>query len=170
MGLVEQRAKLWDGGTWWDRARARRFLSTASPGPWLWSTYIQWVPRGLLLLQFLGRYEAVIFYWPSLLCLSFLLGRFLHMFVKSLRVRLGWELQMVSRSKSTVCVPTGLVFTTVLWGWYYYYSSHSVLGNVDPKRWLMLPKVTYIVCSRATTGTQTICCWGSLLTSVLFLF
>lgn len=44
--------------------------------------------------QFLGRYEAVIFYWPSLLCLSFLLGRFLHMFVKSLRVRLGWELQM----------------------------------------------------------------------------
>ncbi|XP_039712104.1 stimulated by retinoic acid gene 6 protein-like isoform X1 [Pteropus medius] len=44
--------------------------------------------------QFWGKYEAVIFYWPSLLCLSFLLGRFLHMFVKSLRVHLGWELQM----------------------------------------------------------------------------
>ncbi|ELK12982.1 hypothetical protein PAL_GLEAN10008031 [Pteropus alecto] len=43
--------------------------------------------------QFWGKYEAVIFYWPSLLCLSFLLGRFLHMFVKSLRVHLGWELQ-----------------------------------------------------------------------------
>ncbi|KAM7093150.1 stimulated by retinoic acid gene 6 protein-like isoform 3-T6 [Molossus nigricans] len=43
---------------------------------------------------FLGRYETIMFYWPSLLCLSFLLGRFLHMFVKSLRVHLGWELQM----------------------------------------------------------------------------
>lgn len=42
--------------------------------------------------QFLGRYETVMFYWPSLLCLCFLLGRFLHMFVKSLRVHLGWEL------------------------------------------------------------------------------
>ncbi|XP_036891712.1 stimulated by retinoic acid gene 6 protein-like isoform X2 [Sturnira hondurensis] len=39
---------------------------------------------------FLGRFETVIFYWPSLLCLSFLLGRFLHMAVKSLRVHLGW--------------------------------------------------------------------------------
>ncbi|XP_077917615.1 stimulated by retinoic acid gene 6 protein-like isoform X3 [Halichoerus grypus] len=44
--------------------------------------------------KFLGRYETVLFYWPSLLCLAFLLGRFLHMFVKSLRVHLGWELQM----------------------------------------------------------------------------
>ncbi|XP_037653220.1 stimulated by retinoic acid gene 6 protein-like isoform X2 [Choloepus didactylus] len=43
--------------------------------------------------QFLGKYETVVFYWPSLLCLAFLLGRFLHMFVKSLRVHLGWELQ-----------------------------------------------------------------------------
>ncbi|EPQ10416.1 hypothetical protein D623_10019338 [Myotis brandtii] len=43
--------------------------------------------------QFLGRYQTVMFYWPSLLCLSFLLGRFLYMFVKSLRVHLGWELQ-----------------------------------------------------------------------------
>lgn len=52
--------------------------------------------RALLRLQFLGRYETVLFYWPSLLCLAFLLGRFLHMFVKSLRVHLGWELPMVS--------------------------------------------------------------------------
>ncbi|XP_041620045.1 stimulated by retinoic acid gene 6 protein-like isoform X6 [Vulpes lagopus] len=44
--------------------------------------------------KFLGRYETVMFYWPSLLCLAFLLGRFLHMFVKSLRVHLGWELPM----------------------------------------------------------------------------
>ncbi|XP_058158080.1 stimulated by retinoic acid gene 6 protein-like isoform X2 [Dasypus novemcinctus] len=43
--------------------------------------------------QFLGRFEAIVFYWPSLLCLAFLLGRFLHMLVKSLRVHLGWELQ-----------------------------------------------------------------------------
>ncbi|OWK01022.1 hypothetical protein Celaphus_00018449 [Cervus elaphus hippelaphus] len=37
---------------------------------------------GLLLLQFVGNYETVVFYWPSLLCLAFLLGRFLHIFVK----------------------------------------------------------------------------------------
>ncbi|XP_023366280.1 stimulated by retinoic acid gene 6 protein-like [Otolemur garnettii] len=40
---------------------------------------------------FLGSYESVMFYWPSLLCLAFLLGRFLHMFAKALRVHLGWE-------------------------------------------------------------------------------
>nr|XP_031533184.1 stimulated by retinoic acid gene 6 protein-like isoform X1 [Vicugna pacos] len=44
--------------------------------------------------QFVGKYETVMFYWPSLLCLAFLLGRFLLMFVKSLRVHLGWELPM----------------------------------------------------------------------------
>uniref|UniRef100_A0A8C2NJ82 STRA6-like n=1 Tax=Capra hircus TaxID=9925 RepID=A0A8C2NJ82_CAPHI len=51
---------------------------------------------GLQLLSclFVGNYETVMFYWPSLLCLAFLLGRFLHIFVKSLRVHLGWELQM----------------------------------------------------------------------------
>ncbi|XP_006887022.1 PREDICTED: stimulated by retinoic acid gene 6 protein homolog [Elephantulus edwardii] len=43
--------------------------------------------------QFVGRYETVVFYWPSLLCLAFLLGRFLYMFVKSLRVHLGREPQ-----------------------------------------------------------------------------
>lgn len=42
----------------------------------------------------MGNYETVVFYWPSLLCLAFLLGRFVHIFVKSLRVHLGWELQM----------------------------------------------------------------------------
>uniref|UniRef100_A0A8C0KVG5 Stimulated by retinoic acid gene 6 protein-like n=1 Tax=Canis lupus dingo TaxID=286419 RepID=A0A8C0KVG5_CANLU len=58
------------------------------------SAHLQPAPHALLLLQFLGRYETVMFYWPSLLCLAFLLGRFLHMFVKSLRVHLGWELPM----------------------------------------------------------------------------
>lgn len=43
--------------------------------------------------QFVGRYESLVFHWPSLLCLAFLLGRFLHMFVKALRVHLRWELQ-----------------------------------------------------------------------------
>ncbi|XP_063081170.1 stimulated by retinoic acid gene 6 protein-like isoform X2 [Cavia porcellus] len=43
--------------------------------------------------QFVGRYESLVFYWPSLLCLVFLLGRFLHMFVKALRVHLRWEPQ-----------------------------------------------------------------------------
>ncbi|XP_075415621.1 stimulated by retinoic acid gene 6 protein-like [Tenrec ecaudatus] len=43
--------------------------------------------------QFMGQYESIVFYWPSLLCLTFLLGRFLYMFIKSLRVHLGWELQ-----------------------------------------------------------------------------
>ncbi|MBZ3869743.1 Coiled-coil domain-containing protein 180, partial [Sciurus carolinensis] len=43
--------------------------------------------------QFVGRYEALLFNWPSLLCLAFLLGRFLHLFVKALRAHLGWEPQ-----------------------------------------------------------------------------
>ncbi|XP_020766278.2 stimulated by retinoic acid gene 6 protein-like isoform X6 [Odocoileus virginianus] len=51
--------------------------------------YIIQCPHG----QFVGSYETVMFYWPSLLCLAFLLGRFLHIFAKSLRVHLGWELQ-----------------------------------------------------------------------------
>uniref|UniRef100_G3U4M2 STRA6-like n=1 Tax=Loxodonta africana TaxID=9785 RepID=G3U4M2_LOXAF len=51
--------------------------------------YITQCPHG----QLVGKYEGIILYWPSLLCLAFLLGRFLHMFVKSLRVHLGWELQ-----------------------------------------------------------------------------
>nr|XP_020766278.1 stimulated by retinoic acid gene 6 protein-like isoform X7 [Odocoileus virginianus texanus] len=51
--------------------------------------YIIQCPHG----QFVGSYETIAFYWPSLLCLAFLLGRFLHIFAKSLRVHLGWELQ-----------------------------------------------------------------------------
>uniref|UniRef100_A0A8C0WWE9 Stimulated by retinoic acid gene 6 protein-like n=2 Tax=Castor canadensis TaxID=51338 RepID=A0A8C0WWE9_CASCN len=43
--------------------------------------------------QFLGRYETLVFYWPSLLCLAFLLGRFLQMFVKALRGHVGLEPQ-----------------------------------------------------------------------------
>lgn len=48
--------------------------------------------------QFLGRFEALIFYWPSLLCLGFLLGRFLHMFFKALPVHLGLESQTEEKS------------------------------------------------------------------------
>ncbi|XP_016816782.1 stimulated by retinoic acid gene 6 protein-like isoform X2 [Pan troglodytes] len=47
---------------------------------------------------FVGKYETLVFYRPSLLCLAFLLGRFLHMFVKALRVHLGWELQVEEKS------------------------------------------------------------------------
>ncbi|XP_029426596.1 stimulated by retinoic acid gene 6 protein-like isoform X2 [Nannospalax galili] len=43
--------------------------------------------------QFLGRYETLVFYWPSLMCLGFLMGRFLHMFWKALKVQLGLESQ-----------------------------------------------------------------------------
>ncbi|XP_021056717.1 stimulated by retinoic acid gene 6 protein-like isoform X1 [Mus pahari] len=48
--------------------------------------------------QFLGRFETLIFYWPSLLCLGFLLGRFLHMFLKALPVHLGLEPQTEEKS------------------------------------------------------------------------
>ncbi|GAB1288474.1 Stimulated by retinoic acid gene 6 protein-like [Apodemus speciosus] len=48
--------------------------------------------------QFLGRFETLIFYWPSLLCLSFLLGRFLHMFLKALPIYLGLEPQTEEKS------------------------------------------------------------------------
>ncbi|KAM4807947.1 stimulated by retinoic acid gene 6 protein-like [Rhinophrynus dorsalis] len=37
----------------------------------------------------IGRYEKVIYNWPSLLCLLFLLGRFVHMFIKSIRILMG---------------------------------------------------------------------------------
>ncbi|XP_019505021.1 PREDICTED: stimulated by retinoic acid gene 6 protein-like [Hipposideros armiger] len=92
---------LFHSGPWWEQAGAGRFLSTAPPRSLPCSQlhqipalpHLDLVPSGLLLLQFLGRYETLVFYWPSLLCLSFLLGRFLYMFVKSLRVHLGWELQ-----------------------------------------------------------------------------
>ncbi|XP_069486469.1 stimulated by retinoic acid gene 6 protein-like [Ambystoma mexicanum] len=38
-----------------------------------------------------GQFQEVIINWPSLLCLVFLLGRFLHMFIKAVRVYLGLE-------------------------------------------------------------------------------
>ncbi|XP_069092606.1 stimulated by retinoic acid gene 6 protein-like [Pleurodeles waltl] len=38
-----------------------------------------------------GEYLEVVINWPSLLCLVFLLGRFLHMFIKAMRVLLGLE-------------------------------------------------------------------------------
>ncbi|KAM8962071.1 stimulated by retinoic acid gene 6 protein-like [Pelodytes ibericus] len=37
----------------------------------------------------LGEHEKVIFNWPSLLCLIFLSGRFVHIFIKSIRIRMG---------------------------------------------------------------------------------
>ncbi|XP_039400286.1 stimulated by retinoic acid gene 6 protein-like isoform X2 [Mauremys reevesii] len=41
--------------------------------------------------QVMGDYEKIIFYWPSLFCLVFLLGRFALMFVKGLRVHLKMD-------------------------------------------------------------------------------
>ncbi|XP_014382701.1 stimulated by retinoic acid gene 6 protein-like isoform X2 [Alligator sinensis] len=41
--------------------------------------------------QVVGEYEKILFYWPSLLCLVFLLGRFVHMFVKGMRAHLHQE-------------------------------------------------------------------------------
>lgn len=78
-------------GAGWDRQIPVHNLPSGLAQPSL-----EPMPPALLLLQFVGNYETVMFYWPSLLCLAFLLGRFLHIFVKSLRVHLGWELQMVS--------------------------------------------------------------------------
>ncbi|XP_048360370.1 stimulated by retinoic acid gene 6 protein-like [Sphaerodactylus townsendi] len=42
--------------------------------------------------QVVGGYENIIFYWPSLLCLVFLLGRFMHILVKASRVCLQLDL------------------------------------------------------------------------------
>ncbi|ETE67711.1 hypothetical protein L345_06501, partial [Ophiophagus hannah] len=48
----------------------------------------QWIKadNGLILLsaaQILGYYEKIIFYWPSLVCQLFLLGKFTHMLIKA---------------------------------------------------------------------------------------
>ncbi|XP_005362188.1 stimulated by retinoic acid gene 6 protein-like [Microtus ochrogaster] len=48
--------------------------------------------------QYLGRFETLVFYWPSLLCLGFLLGRFLYMFIKALPIRLVLEPQTKEKS------------------------------------------------------------------------
>lgn len=41
----------------------------------------------------IGQYENIILYWPSLLCLIFLMGRFVHKFVKSIRILLGADIR-----------------------------------------------------------------------------
>ncbi|XP_018429939.1 PREDICTED: stimulated by retinoic acid gene 6 protein homolog, partial [Nanorana parkeri] len=43
--------------------------------------------------EIVGQYEKVIFYWPSLLCLIFLMGRFVHKFIKSIRILLGADIR-----------------------------------------------------------------------------
>uniref|UniRef100_A0A8D2IR37 Stimulated by retinoic acid gene 6 protein-like n=1 Tax=Varanus komodoensis TaxID=61221 RepID=A0A8D2IR37_VARKO len=51
-------------------------------------------PHGLVV----GEYEKIIFYWPSLLCKVFLLGRFAYIFVQALRVRLQMDLNQEETS------------------------------------------------------------------------
>ncbi|KPP67161.1 stimulated by retinoic acid protein 6-like, partial [Scleropages formosus] len=51
----------------------------------LWDTIT--CPGGLVL----GQYQKPIFQWPSILCLIFLLGRFVHMLVKAVRIHMGLE-------------------------------------------------------------------------------
>lgn len=41
----------------------------------------------------LGYYEKVIFEWPSLLCLVFLMGRFVHIFIKYIRISMGADIR-----------------------------------------------------------------------------
>ncbi|XP_069818222.1 stimulated by retinoic acid gene 6 protein-like isoform X2 [Dendropsophus ebraccatus] len=41
----------------------------------------------------IGYYEKVIFEWPSLLCLIFLMGRFVHMFIKYIRIYMGADIR-----------------------------------------------------------------------------
>ncbi|XP_064414550.1 STRA6-like [Latimeria chalumnae] len=52
--------------------------------------FIAQCPHG----EVIGQYEKVIFNWPSLLCLFFLLMRFVYMFVKAFRIQLGTEQRM----------------------------------------------------------------------------
>uniref|UniRef100_A0A8C5M1B8 Stimulated by retinoic acid gene 6 protein-like n=1 Tax=Leptobrachium leishanense TaxID=445787 RepID=A0A8C5M1B8_9ANUR len=40
----------------------------------------------------IGKYEKVITYWPSLLCLFFLMGRFVHIFIKTIRIMMGADI------------------------------------------------------------------------------
>uniref|UniRef100_A0A8D0GTR7 Uncharacterized protein n=1 Tax=Sphenodon punctatus TaxID=8508 RepID=A0A8D0GTR7_SPHPU len=44
--------------------------------------------NSVLLMQVVGEYEKIVFYWPSLLCLVFLMGRYVYMLVKALRLYL----------------------------------------------------------------------------------
>ncbi|XP_030050303.1 stimulated by retinoic acid gene 6 protein-like [Microcaecilia unicolor] len=45
-------------------------------------------------LQNFGDYEEVIFHWPSLFCLFFLLGRFVHIFIMAMRARMGLQAEL----------------------------------------------------------------------------
>uniref|UniRef100_A0A8D0GWE6 Stimulated by retinoic acid gene 6 protein-like n=1 Tax=Sphenodon punctatus TaxID=8508 RepID=A0A8D0GWE6_SPHPU len=53
-------------------------------------TYIAQCPHG----QVVGEYEKIVFYWPSLLCLVFLMGRYVYMLVKALRLYLELDEEM----------------------------------------------------------------------------
>ncbi|XP_075681755.1 stimulated by retinoic acid gene 6 protein-like isoform X2 [Rhinoderma darwinii] len=41
----------------------------------------------------IGYFESVIFEWPSLLCLVFLMGRFVHIFIKYIRIYMGADIR-----------------------------------------------------------------------------
>ncbi|XP_069622804.1 stimulated by retinoic acid gene 6 protein-like isoform X1 [Ranitomeya imitator] len=41
----------------------------------------------------LGNFEKVIYEWPSLLCLVFLMGRFIHIFIKYIRIYMGADIR-----------------------------------------------------------------------------
>ncbi|XP_075067017.1 stimulated by retinoic acid gene 6 protein-like isoform X2 [Mixophyes fleayi] len=43
--------------------------------------------------KIIGYFEKVIFYWPSILCLVFLMGRFVHIFIKFIRIYMGADIQ-----------------------------------------------------------------------------
>ncbi|KAL4640246.1 hypothetical protein GN956_G12232 [Arapaima gigas] len=51
----------------------------------LWDTVT--CPMGTVL----GQYQKPLFHWPSILCFIFLLGRFVHMLVKAVRIYMGLE-------------------------------------------------------------------------------
>ena len=47
-----------------------------------------------MILKPLGKYQKIISQWPSILSLIFLLGRFVYMLVKDVRIRLQLELEV----------------------------------------------------------------------------
>ncbi|XP_066517803.1 STRA6-like [Hoplias malabaricus] len=49
--------------------------------------------------QVLGDYEQIILQWPCFLCLGFLLGRFIYMVVKDVRIRLQLQNEQVEEEK-----------------------------------------------------------------------
>lgn len=44
-----------------------------------------------MILKILGRHQKIIIQWPCILSLIFLLGRFVYMLVKAIRIRLQLE-------------------------------------------------------------------------------